>query len=113
MNQAEKVLGGQREYMTINERLLAESQFRVNVREKYPNGPPRVKIGTKVETIYGPGVVVDIEEAFKKFYPSVEFEVPPLHTTGQRFNRKVLRMFPYDFDFSEGERAIQGECWAQ
>ena len=86
--------------MTINERLLSESQFMASVREKYPNGPPRVKVGTKVMTVYGPGVVVGEEELYKRFYPAVEYASPPLHATGEHFNSRVLRLFPYEFDFA-------------
>ena len=38
---------------TIRERLDARTAFRQKMKEKYPNGPPRVRIGMQIDTIFG------------------------------------------------------------
>ncbi len=108
-----KVSREQRESMSINERLLAESQFKVEMREKYPKGPPLMGVGTRVMTIYGPGVIVEQEERCKQAYPNVQFEAPPLHATGERFKTRTLRLFPYEYDFADEHPAIGSACGAQ
>lgn len=83
---------------TIRERLDAQKAFRQRMKEKYPEGPPRVRVGIQINTIFGPGIVIDSEVHFKTQYPLVEYDSFPIHTSGSEFRRKALLLYPYEFD---------------
>lgn len=80
---------------SIRQRLDAQKAFRQRMRDKYPQGPPRVRVGMQIETVFGPGIVVDIEEHFKIQYPLVEINDLSAHGTALS---RTLRLYPYEHD---------------
>ena len=83
----------------MRDKYLQKKAFAQRIRNIYPNGSPRVKTGSRINTIHGPGTVAGEYECHKTFHPYVVHDTTPTDIWGRPYSFSQLAYYsPFEYE---------------